>query len=391
MVTTPYCEISGLDCNDVVQAVDPKHGSRSIDKIKMPGKRYGRLADQGQSPSAWEVTARFWDEVDMDEWLATINDIEPSIQAYLFRSDRFMLIDYADAHKDTHQIASDPAGTGPMNFYRAKATLYSPAPWEFGADQGIAYTNGVISLPQSSSLLTNAGRIDAGLGYLHASGYYLPGTGYTEDLTLYFMAGDGATILDQVELCDKLMQADAFRVSRWGEVEHYYTSNLGRTWADICLDLHSLASGGSISGGILTLDEEEYFYMPFYGSGYPLPATDDCYLELWVTALSGTVSAYVAFETDLSDAVAIDYTLRVGYNKIYIPDAQGADFIGIGLVAAAGGSVSVSKFKGTVNRYMPYSIMYKTTPGDSFILKLDAGGNEKLSKIELRYNDVFWS
>ena len=388
-ISTPYCEIYGLSCNDVVQAVDPKPGSRSIDKIKIPGRRYGRLADQGQAPSAWEVTARFWDEADMDEWLATINDIEPSIQAYLFRSDRFMLLDFADAHKDSHQIASDPAGTGPMNFYRAKADLYSSAPWEYGADQGIAYATGVISLPQSSSLLTNAGQIDAGLGYLHVSGHY--GTGYTEDLTLYFMAGDGTTVLDEVELCDKLMQADAFRVSRWGEVEHYYASDFRRAWADICLDLHSLASGGSITGGILTLDEEEYFYMPFYGSGYPLPATDDCYLELWVTALTGTPDAYVAFEIDLSDAVAIDYTLRVGYNKIYIPDTQGADFIGIGLVTANGESISLSKFKGTVNRYTPHSNMYKTKKGDSFILKLDAGGNEKLSKIELRYNDVFWS
>jgi len=391
--STPYCEIDGLECSSVVQSITPQPGKIDLDKIKLPGRRYGRLVDRGQEPKAYVVKARFWDEEDRDDWLEAINDIQPGAQASLFREDRFVLVELAEGHTVEHQEASNPDGSGAMNFYRAEATLYCLDSWEYGADQGLEYAEAE-TLPQTTVLLTNAGKRPAGLGYLHVSGDYDAEDGYTDDLTLYVLAADGSTILDQIELCDILMRDDAWRLDRWGNIEHYYQADLSKSWSDIAIDLHSKVSGGSITSGVLTLDNGDYFYMPFYGSGYPLPAMENCCLELWgVSGMTGTVTVKVAFETDLSDAADIEYTLKNGYNKIDIPGAEGKDFVAIGLVTASGGAISLTGFKGTVHRYLPYSKLLKIDPGESFYLKLDdaAGSNGLLSAVELLYNDIFWS
>ncbi|MFA5408550.1 MAG: hypothetical protein WC343_07235 [Bacilli bacterium] len=392
-ISTPYCEIDGLVCTDVVTSIEPRPGMRSVGKTKLPGKRYGRIVDQGQDPKSYLVKARFWDESDMDDWLEAVNDIQPGAEAFLFRNDRCVLVEFAEAHKVEGQVALDPLTSAPMNFYRAEATLHCLDSYEYGTDKGIAYATAQ-TLPQTTALISNAGKIPAGLDYLHVSGDYDVGGGYTDDLTLSVLAADGTTVLDQVELCDILMRGDHWRLGRWGRIEHYYQSDLAQAWADIKIDLHGIASGGSISSGILTLDDGDHFYIPFYGSGYPLPATEDCYLELWVSALANDVSVVAAFETDRSDWADVDYDLHVGYNKIYIPGCEGQDFVAMGVLAASGAtnSISLTGFRGTVHRYIPYSRLLKVEPGEAFYLKLDdaAGSNGLLSAVEVAYRDIFW-
>lgn len=390
-ISTPYCEIDGLICSDVVTSVEPRPGMRSVGKTKLPGKRHGRLVDQGQDPKSYLVKARFWDEDDMDDWLEAVNDIQPGAEAFLFRNDRCVLVELAEAHKAEGQVALDPLTGVPMNFYRAEATLHCLDSYEYGADKGIAYATAQ-TLPQTTALISNAGKIPAGLDYLHVSGDYDASLGYTDDLTLSVLAADGATVLDQIELCDILMRGDHWRIDRWGRIEHYYQSDFAQTWADIAIDLHSHVLGGVLSGNILTIDNGDYFHMHFYGSGYPLPATEDCYIELWVSALTGESFVLTAFETDESDWSTIDYDLKVGYNKIYIPGCEGKDFVLMGVGTDAGASISLSGFRGTVHRYIPYSRLLKIDPGDAFYLKLDdaAGSNKKLAAIELAYRDIFW-
>jgi len=393
-ISTPYCEIDGLVCTDVVTSIEPRPGMRSVGKTKLPGKRYGRIVDQGQDPKSYLVKARFWDEDDMDDWLEAVNDIQPGAEAFLFRNDRCVLVELAEAHKVEGQVALDPLTGAPMNFYRAEATLHCLDSYEYGTDKGIAYATSQ-TLPKTTALLSNAGKIPAGLDYLHVSGDYDAALGYTDDLTLYVLAADGTTILDQIELCDMLMRGDHWRLDRWGRIEHYYQSNLAQSWSDIAVDLLGLTFGGSISSGILTLSNGEAFYVPFYGSSYPLPATEDCYIELWVSALANDVSVVAAFETDLSDWFDVDYTLKIGYNKIYIPDCEGNDFVAVGVRTEFGATntVSLTGFRGTVHRYIPYSRLLKIDPGDAFYLKLDdaAGSNKKISAVELAYRDIFWS
>jgi hypothetical protein len=303
------------------------------------------------------------------------------------------LVELAEAHKVEGQVALDPLTGAAMNFYRAEATLHCLDSYEYGIDKGIAYATAK-TLPQATALLSNAGKIPAGLDYLHVSGDYDASLGYTDDLTLSVLAADGTTILDQILLCGLLMRGDHWRLDRWGRIEHYYQSNLAQAWADTSIDLHGITSGGSISSGILTLDNNDHFYMPFRGSSYPLPATEDCYIELWVSALANDVSVVAAFETDRSDWFDVDYTLKVGYNKVYIPDCEGEDFIAMGVLAASGAAntISLTGFRGTVHRYIPYSKLLKIDPGDAFYLKLDdaAGSNKKLSAVELAYRDIFW-
>jgi hypothetical protein len=392
-ISTPYCEIDGLVCTDVVTSIEPRPGMRSVGKTKLPGKRYGRIVDQGQDPKSYLVKARFWDEDDMDDWLEAVNDIQPGAEAFLFRNDRCVLVEMAEAHKVEGQVALDPLTGAPMNFYRAEATLHCLDSYEYGVDKGIAYATAQ-TLPQTTALLSNAGKIPAGLDYLHVSGDYDAALGYTDDLTLSILAADGTTILDQILLCGLLMRGDHWRLDRWGRIEHYYQSNLSQAWADISTDLHGITSGGSISSGVLTLDNGDYFYIPFRGSSYPLPATEDCYIELWISALANDVSVVAAFETDRSDAFDVDYNLKVGYNKVYIPDCEGEDFMAIGVLAASGAAntISLTGFRGTVHRYIPYSRLLKIDPGDAFYLKLDdlAGSNKKISVVELAYRDIFW-
>ena len=54
-ISTPYCEIDGLVCSDVVTSIEPRPGLREMGKTKFPGKRYGRLVDQGQNPKSYLV------------------------------------------------------------------------------------------------------------------------------------------------------------------------------------------------------------------------------------------------------------------------------------------------------------------------------------------------
>jgi hypothetical protein len=86
--------------------------------------------------------------------------------------------------------------------------------------------------------------------------------------------------------------------------------------------------------------------------------------------------------------------LHVGYNKIYIPGCEGQDFVAMGVLAASGAtnSISLTGFRGTVHRYIPYSRLLKVEPGEAFYLKLDdaAGSNGLLSAVEVAYRDIFW-
>ncbi len=393
--TVPYCEIDGLICSSVVMSIKPQPGKRSLEKSKVPGKRYGGLRDQGQDPKSYLVRARFWDEADMDDWLEAVNDIQPGAEASLFRSDRRVIVEAGEAYPVDHAVAGNPDGSGAMNFYYAEALLHCLDGYQYGNDQGIVWATAQ-TLPQTSALLSNAGKVRAGLDYLHVSGDYDASLGYTDDLTFYLLGPDGSTVLHSLELCDILMRLDAFRLTHIDperyQAEHYYEADLQRAWADISVDLHGKTSGGSLASGVLTLDDGDYFYMPFYG---PLKATWDSYLEIWASSVANTVTARVAFETDLSDAADISQTLTPGYNKIYIPDVEGEDFVAIGIKAAAGAtnSISLTGFKGTVHRYVPYSANMFVEPDDGFYVKLDDGAssNKKLSAVELLYRNIFWS
>ncbi len=91
---------------------------------------------------------------------------------------------------------------------------------------------------------------------------------------------------------------------------------------DIVLDFHSKYSGGVIyTSGLLTLWNNEYIMIPFYG---PLPISGEpgsAVIEFYVNSLTGDQPAVqVAREISLSDMQPVDHDdIVVGFNRIEIP------------------------------------------------------------------------
>ena len=195
----------------------------------------------------------------------------------------------------------------------------------------------------------------------------------------------------ELVLCEKMLRGDILEMGWRGEVWHTFEADI-QSLPILSLDVHGKISGGSITSGVLTLDNSDYMMIPFYG---PLPINGDpkaAYLELTVDALTGDgATVWMATETDLSDIEEIDHDdLVVGQNTIYIPDAAGEEYLAFGIKAAASGSVDISAMKGMVKRYVAPSKIPCADPDEEFKIRVECTAGDRLRFLHVCYNDRFW-
>jgi len=220
-----------------------------------------------------------------------------------------------------------------------------------------------------------------------------PSPSYPSNLTLRITPGSSTAEYDRyILLCEKMLRDDLLTMNWRGEIVHSWEADLTKSLAALAADVHGKISGGSISGGVLTLDNGDYLMVPFYG---PLPLSGEpgsACIELYVTATSGdAASCQIALETDLSDIMPIEHDALVpGRNKIYAPDLVGEGHVALGIKAGASGSISLSGIRGTVKRYVAASRVPYANPGEDFRIRVEASNVAQLKLLQLYYNHRYY-
>lgn len=217
---------------------------------------------------------------------------------------------------------------------------------------------------------------------------------YIEGLSVRITLGADTAAMDRKLLvCDRMLGDDLFEIGwRKRDVSHSWDADLSKTIANLAIDIHGMISGGSISSGVLTLDNSDYLMIPFHG---PLPVSGEpgnACIELQVDALTGDgATVWAALDADLSDMAEVDHDdLVVGLNTIYIPDLEGETFVAIGIKAAASGSIDLSGIKGTVKRYVADGHIPWADPTEEFKIRVEAEAGSSLAFLEVDYNDRYY-
>jgi hypothetical protein len=385
---TRYCQIHGYDCGDIVNpdATDPSGGVLGVEEIQVPGKNYADVRNKGRTPKKYKIGARSIDRDLIEDFIEEVNTAPEDSEFYPFDAQRFGLI--ASAFAGVKSVKTN--GNGKV-FYEAEAEITCREAWLYGPDKGCPFTTNV-ALNYVSASLENEGHEPAPISYMQASGDYLSGA-YVEDLSLRITPGTSSAEHDrEIQLCEKMLRDDIFE---WGwrrEVIHSWEANMGKSMTELSLDVHGKTSGGSMASEIMTLDNSDYFMIPFYGPLQVAGSPGAVEIELVVSGLTGdggTVA--VANETNLSDiADVVHDDLVIGSNAILLPDMAGSGHVAIGIRAASSGSVSLSGLKGTVKRYVAQSTLPEADPREDFKIRIEKTAGTYLKFLEVCYNDRYW-
>ena len=384
MTNSPiYTEIAGLVCTDVIEAEgidEPRGGDIKTDDVARPGQDYGSVYHMGRNPRTWTANFRFLTEADLDEFMDYVNNAPEDTEFYPRRSDRSVYMKFC--HAEILKPMEAKIGGVWTTFYKAKATIKSRESWMHGPEKGIPFTTNAAT--GSYAVLTNSGHMKAGLDYLYISGNLNTSVGYR------IISPGGNQSDRQLALADFLMGEDAFEVDRWGRVRHTFRAPLAvTTYANLQADLlgSTYCSGGSITSQILTIGNSGKLILPFSG---PLPISEENpYIELYVTALTGTPAIKAGVLANLSDLAIITTSLHVGYNKIYIPGYAGTGNLYFGIICGASDSISLSALTGMVNRYIAKSSMPLIDIDEAVWMQV-YGSGATFDQLYLSYRDLFW-
>ncbi len=231
--------------------------------------------------------------------------------------------------------------------------------------------------------VTNEGHIDAPVELAVSSSNF-----WVSNLSLRI----GMVEMDRyILLLEGGLGHDLFELNARGQVTHSWEADLTQTLSELSERVHGKTSGGAISGGVLTLDNSDYFMIPFYG---PLPLSGDpgaAWIEVVLSAIAGDeATVQIAKETDLSDMVAVEHdALVLGTNKIFIPELTGEDHVAIGIKAGASGSVSITGLSAAVKRYVAPSTIPRIKKDETatIVVGYTAG---RLISAAATVNDRFW-
>ena len=381
-----YCSIYDYDFSPIVYAagVDPSGGAAGVEEIQVHGRNYADVRAKGRQPKRYKIRARSQDRDEIETFLRTCNTLPVDAEFYPFDAARMGYVASA------HAALKGPKqwGSG-KNFYEAEADLVCREAWLCGPDQGIdmAWT---VPLNAVSAALSNDGQERAPISYMQASGDRI--ATYVEDLSVRITPGTSSAEHDrELVLCEKMLRGDILEMGWRGELYHSWQAEIA-TMSLLSYDVHSKTSGGSITSGVMTLDNSDYVMIPFYG---PLPISGEpgaAYLELTVDALTGDgATAWLAKETDLSDIAEVDHDdLVVGQNKIYIPDIEGEEHVAFGIKAAAAGSVAISELKGMVRRYVAPSKIPYAEPDEDFKIRVESTAGTQLRFLQCCWNNRYW-
>ena len=391
-MTSPYFSISNYDFTSIVTysgSVSPSGGDLKVDEYNYPWRNYATAVNSGRKLRKYAVEVASLVRSDIETFMNVVNNAQQDDEFCPGDSDRAAYVYMAHAEATKPDLVANPA-TGIMCWwYKAKAEITVRGAWLYGPDQGQALVSNK-TIP-SSSFFTNNGSIGAGIDYVLASGGY--DTDYMKNLGVYSYLTNSNELQGYILLCTKMMRNDRLEFNRWGEVRHQYSTNFPMIYAELQKDLQgsgfmNYGTGGSIGLNALHLGNNGKIIMPFWG---PLPISLPPYLEVWVTAITGTPIVQSGNASDLSDLAGWSHTLQLGYNKIYTPLNTGMTDVFFGITTGASDAITISSITGVVNRYVAPSSMYLLDPGASFTFVVTCfGGGTLLSQLEYNYRDLLY-
>ena len=393
-MTSPYFSISNYDFTSIVTysgSVSPSGGDLKVDEYNYPWRNYATAVNSGRKLRKYTVEVASLVRADIETFLNVVNNAQLDDEFCPGDSDRAAYVYMAHAEATKPDLVANPT-TGIMCWwYKAKAEITVRGAWLYGPDQGQALVN---SMPLwSYSVFTNNGNIPAGIDYCMVSGGY--DTDYIKSLALrtYLYPTALPDPRGDILVCTKMMRNDRLEFNRWGEVRHQYSTNFPMIYAELQKDLQgsgfmNYGTGGSIGLNALHLGNNGKIIMPFWG---PLPISLPPYLEVWVTAITGTPIVQSGNASDLSDLAGWSHTLQLGYNKIYAPLNTGMSDVFFGITTGAGDAITISSIKGVVNRYVAPSSMYLPDPGATFAFVVAGySGGSLLNQLQYNYRDLFY-
>ena len=391
-MTSPYFSISNYDFTSIVTysgSVSPSGGDLKVDEYNYPWRNYATAVNSGRKLRKYAVEVASLVRSDIETFMNVVNNAQQDDEFCPGDSDRAAYVYMAHAEATKPDLVANPS-TGIMCWwYKAKAEITVRGAWLYGPDQGqVLVSNKTIPC---SSAFTNNGNIAAGIDYVLASGGY--DTDYMKNLGVYSYLTNSNELQGYILLCTKMMRNDRLEFNRWGEVRHQYSTNFPMIYAELQKDLQgsgfmNYGTGGSIGLNALHLGNNGKIIMPFWG---PLPISLPPYLEVWVTAITGTPIVQSGNASDLSDLAGWSHTLQLGYNKIYTPLNTGMTDVFFGITTGASDAITISSIKGVVNRYVAPSSMYLPDPGATFTFVVTSfGGGTLLSQLEYNYRDLFY-
>ena len=400
-MSSPFIQINGLQCGDLIAyggRVD-SGGDLSLDNVPSPFQEIASIYRKGRNPRKWVYRTKPLSDTDLDTILSEVNSAPKGSEFYPSRNDRSVYIDRCWANVIDPKEGGLPGGW--QNASIAEITIISREPWLYGPQQGLLTAQNV-TLPAVSALLTNNSNLQKngntndeistnnGLDYLQASGKYDGTLGYVQNLSCRITPGSSSVELDkQILLCSKLMANDIFVLDRYGNVEHSYESYFAQTYAGLQQDLQgaTYCSGGSIAAAILTIGNNGKIIFPCLG---PLPLKR-VFLQIDVTAITGTPTIQIGYASALSDLAAITFTPVLGTNLIQIPFSIGATDVFFGVVCGASDAISLSHVLTKADRYVAPSAIKGVDPTSTFRIRVEnSGGYGVLQSLQATYRDIFW-
>lgn len=386
-MVSPYCEIDGVDFSALIKSegVDISGGGAGVTEISTPYRNYADVRNSGRKMKKYTITTILTsDRAAIEKFLETVNNADEDAKFYPFDAERFGMI--ASAHASiSSAMALD------RQLYQARAEITCREPWLYGPSQGIDLKT-VCRTPQSVRITAN--NIRTPIRELRVSGQLdQPIPEYPSNLRIRITPGSSTAEWDRyILLCEKMLRSDLLTMNWRGEIVHSWEADLTKSLAALAVDVHGKIRGGSISSGVLTLDNSDYLMVPFYG---PLPLSGDpgaARIEVVISAIAGDeATVQVAKKFDLSDMAPIDHdTLVVGTNKIFIPELTGEGYVAIGLKAGASGSVSITGLLAAVKRYVAASRVPYANPGEDFQIRVETSGVAQLKLLQVDYNHRYY-
>lgn len=388
MVSTPTTQIYGLDITDAIgyDSIEPNGPSPKISdfpssSFPYPSSSYGGISNSLYKFNLLTGVALSIDE--LKEIISEVNNAPEGGELFPFDADHSVYIQKASSTRMKPKTAF--VSGVPQNIFESTLTVYTTDNYLYGPNQ-ILYSGLYTTLPQISTM-TNAGTEPSGPDYIVLSGY-------KDTSTNRYTSGVSIGIDDySLTVIDKMAQNDLLIVDRFGHITHKYETDFGLLYSELQKDFHgsdyvNYGTSGTIAHEAFYMYSDAKLLFPSYG---PLLAFSTPFVELEVSALTGTPTISYAFIDDLSDIEEVSTEIELGYNKIYLPDCQGKGTMFIGVTTDDSSTITLESFNAEVMRDVSREEMPSIDPGESGTFTIDENdwSSGAVNRMEVHYRDVF--
>ncbi len=331
-------------------------------------------------------------EDDLDDLMALINNAVEDSKFYPYRSDRFARIALAGAKEDESILQADDYWSAKAQIWATMACLFSDPATEWSPALG------------DLTALTPGGTIPAPLDLLEVTGTYSGGSHLTT-LGLKVWDNTGAVLQDSVTISDRLLSDEELSLDYRGIIRQVYEDDFS---SGTRFGQDAVNDGGSVSGGVLTLGNENSCYYWLKG---PWPLRKNIVVSADIVISAGTPVLQYSFDgvnwttaysgTELTETDTWTIPNTAGRTDVYIRfKSQSSNFAE--LTTACTGNNNDLKFTARKSGVDGNSVRVAyLNPGGTGALSISVSGNDisvtvrrtsgTINSTALEIMDAMWS